>query len=383
MNRPTYTLSSVSLTGILIGCAVLLMVFAGCKREELPADEDNAAILGLEGRLDGQAFRLYAGEGQVYQDATLEKDELDVTTYGGTFITNQDLIPSPGQVRIRIRGVEEGELTNALPARNYPFRGEHTVTDPDPFAFRLTARSDGQRPYTYEWVEEDGLSLVGAEPILKSPQTQVHKIKLHLADANGCRDIALFELMSGDQYCPKPFFFNYEKGADGNITFHPHVDTTTRSLTHVIWTFGDGGYRFNELAPSYQYNYTGIYGVKAVVIDDQGCMSCDFQNVYTKAGPSCASSIMSRTIGKDKDVGKVTVDYWNDEGRLFTTDMPIKQPENSSFDIQAVSPFEVSDPDGDATALVEATFTCRLFARDGTGDFVDMEIDQATFGVGR
>ncbi|MEZ4687963.1 MAG: PKD domain-containing protein [Bacteroidia bacterium] len=262
----------------------------------------------------------------------------------------------------------------------YEFVGG-TGAQADPKAFRFRPISKGIHPIRHEW-EIEGQIIEGHDAIFHRFEKTGHEpVILRTTDAGGCINETEFRVPAGLGFCGDPFRFEYEKKGRGTVRFNAPISFDSADIQSITWNMGDGRFIAADLHPEYTYPRPGIYPVKVIILDKNGCLHCDFQNVYSEQGKSCESSILALPVAPDGEVGKVTVQWWDMEGREFNSDHLNPQPTTSLFEILQAEPWE-ADPDGTPTWRIEARLRCRLYAADGSDQSIELESTKLVFAVG-
>lgn len=363
---------------------VLLLSTTACKKT-LPPSVVGEPALVFSGTIDGQATTIEAGEDAIQLNASFLRDGVGVDKYTGEF-SPISCTGCPGSLRISLRGKEMRDgNTSAQPETDLAL-GFHefvggVASQADPKAFRFRAISQGKHPMKHEWIIE-GDTLVGQDAPYKRFENTGHQpVILRTTDASGCQSQTEYRVPAGQGFCGDPFRFDYNKMGNGKVHFHAPVSVDPEDIQAVSWNFGDGGFAISDLQPTYTYPRPGIYPVKVIIVDKGGCLHCDFQNVYSEPGNTCTSSILAMAVAPDGEVGKVTVQWWNSEGKEFNSDHIEGQPTSSLFEIISAEPFE-NDPDGTPTWKVEAQVRCILFATDGSDEQIEFVSEQLVFALG-
>lgn len=360
-------------------------VFAGCGKT-LPPSTDIPPELYFSGTLDGQSSQWVAGQDGLVADARFETDGLGVAQYEGAFQPN-GCVGCPGSILITLRGASPDQgpqpAVDLLPGkRTYLGNTTGNVLAPaDPKAFRFQATSQGLHPMRYIW-EVEGKTYEGSSSFFHSFQRTGHQsVKLHTTDARGCENMTEFKVPAGQGFCGAPFRFNYQKQANGSIHFQAPVDIDSADIQFVTWNFGDGNAVLSSTQAVHTYAYPGIYPVKVIVMDAEGCLHCDFQNVYTGQGSACTSSMLALPVSPQKETTQVSIQYWDESGRMFWSDHLRGQPSESTFEIISAEPY-INDPDGTPSWRLGVTFRCTLYPNDGGEDALIIQSDETFVAVG-
>jgi hypothetical protein len=368
---------------IIILCG-LVFGLAACKNT-LPPSTEGEASFQFDGSIDGEAVLIEAGKEGMQLNGTYFRDGVGVDVYAGEFspLTCEGC---PGSLRISIRGREirssqmSASPTCDLVVGNVDFVGGKSDQS-DPKAFRFRAITKGIHPIKHEWMVE-GKPIEGHDAIFHRFEATGHQpVTLRTTDARGCSNQTEFRVPAGQGFCGDPFRFAYEKKGNGTVKFSAPVAIPSVNILNVTWNMGDGRIITSDLQPEYTYPRPGIYPVKVIILDSNGCLHCDFQNVYSEPGISCESSILALPVAPNGEAGKVTIQWWDAAGREFNSDHINPQPSDSFFEILSVAPWE-DDPDGTPTWRVEARLRCRLYAGDGSADTMELESEKLIFAVG-
>ncbi|MFK7970029.1 MAG: PKD domain-containing protein [Bacteroidia bacterium] len=368
---------------ILLTCLCILALSA-CK-QTLPPSLDGEVALTFDGTIDNEPILIEAGKEGMQLNADYLRDGVGIDNYIGEF-SPLSCKGCAGSLRLTLRGKvlpalsSPAEPVSDLATGTYDFVGG-TQNSADPKAFRFRAISSGTHPMQHEWIM-DGDTIHGQDaPFRRFSKTGHQPVILRTTDAQGCMSETEYRVPSGNGFCGDPFRFEYQKMGSGKVHFHAPTGLEPDDIQAVTWNFGDGGFVVSEIQPTYTYARPGIYRVKVVIVDKNGCLHCDFQNVYSEPGQSCESSILALPVAPDGEPGKITVQWWDGAGKAFSSDHIQGQPSSSYFEILSSEPYD-ADPDGTPTWRIEARLRCTLFASDGSGETMEMVSNKMIFALG-
>ncbi|GAB4406115.1 MAG: hypothetical protein OHK0039_07600 [Bacteroidia bacterium] len=135
--------------------------------------------------------------------------------------------------------------------------------------FQSTATAGSLPIVQHQWTFGDGGSALVANPTYAYSVPGVYTVRLIVIDGNGCADT----LSQSVQVLEKPVVnFVADKTAGCGPETIRFTDLTTSPYLKVawLWTFGDGNTSTSP-APVHTYLNDGVYTVKLVVTDQNGC----------------------------------------------------------------------------------------------------------------
>ncbi len=146
----------------------------------------------------------------------------------------------------------------------------------------------------YDWDFGDGSGAVTANPTYTYNTPGVYDVTLIVTDANGCED-TLVQQVEVLEVPVTDFIADKVRGCGPTTIDFTDLTTTPYTKVQWAWDFGDGN-TSNSPAPSHTYLNDGIYTVKLVVTDQNGCQDSMTKVNYIRLSHPVASFSMSQNV---------------------------------------------------------------------------------------
>lgn len=195
------------------------------------------------------------------------------TTYSVT-VTNQAGCSKTDSVRISMLPIPEAAFTN-----NQPF----SCLTSNHFTFKNASKSASGN-LAYLWRFGDGQTATQQDPQHSYNQPGTYKVTLQVTNSHGCADTASQDILIYPQPVPS-FSASAQRQCIVNNNFlFSNQSTVSSGSLYYSWFFGDGD-TSSLRSPSHSYKNSGIYVVKMLVINSNGCLDSTTQTVYVEPKP--------------------------------------------------------------------------------------------------
>jgi hypothetical protein len=376
----------------LLSLLGLLLLVNGC-REDFPDPLEGEARFWLSADFV-QGGKMEAGKADDELFPSHEIGDFGVGEYRAS-LRPLGCEDCPGQFRMILRdyrGEARGgsfDPDSAFPLGDLRFRGQEPAnSDPataKPQAFRFKAHSHSNGPFNYHWDFGDGHISHESEPIHTYESSGDYEVSLTLKDAGGCTDQTFQRVGVGEAYRPCGYDYTTELLGNGRVRFKVELDSAFVGgyFADFLWDFGYPGafMMTSDTVVEFTYPADGIYPVTLIVFDGCPCPCPVTKNIYTEPAPSCASQVVYRKSPTDRELSTVTLEWIDENGTFYTTDIFEGQPPSSRFQLLEAAP-ELPAPNGQETYSLRARFDCVLYNPDDPQDSLLVRGAEARLAVG-
>ncbi|MFY8127591.1 MAG: PKD domain-containing protein, partial [Chitinophagaceae bacterium] len=143
-------------------------------------------------------------------------------------------------------------------------------------------------PNGYLWSFSDGTTSTLTNPTKSFSSVGTYTIKLVVTNTNGCKDSITQTVTVLPKPNPNFTINNTTQCAGSNFIF----SNTSSASTTYLWSFGEGTTSAST-NPSFVYNIGGLYSVKLVATNSNGCKDSVTQNVNVLVRPSAIFGVNS------------------------------------------------------------------------------------------
>ena len=177
---------------------------------------------------------------------------------------------------------------SSKPVVNFTINNSSQCENNNVFTFTNTTTGAS----TYNWSFGDGFASTAANPTKQYTAAGTYTVKLVATHSNGCSDT----ISKTVTVVPKPnagFTISGATGCTNNRTISFNNTSTAAGNTYS-WDFGDGNIS-TATSPATTYATTGVYTIKLVVTNINGCKDSTTQIITFDAFPVAAISLASST----------------------------------------------------------------------------------------
>jgi hypothetical protein len=366
----------------------LAFVFFSCQRAPVEIDSE-PPVFKMEGLLEGEPFKLTAGDQGTYMFTGTHTDTLGVVEHIGLlgdFGCDGDP-ECPGALTFVIRGMNVSGLTEI---ENTLIPGDHSFREPSVpaiegyrFFFKGTPELK-TNDYSVHWDFGDGQTASGlnVEHIYDADVVSAIVCQTVINNINGDSSSLCMEVRPGSE-CLVTFTYDPNDLRVEHFIAH----TNGANPVNILWNFGwgfhprqyyiDNHYYFNQQLPYQQ--------VSVKTIDANGCTAKYAQNVSISGDKHTVmanfSYSSSAVVSLDNtDFQDVTIVYTTTEGNTYYSNLGF-QPDFGSLTIYDISGFSLNSS-GQHTKKFNVDFSCRLFLPGVTGEYIDITEATGVLAVG-
>ncbi len=159
-----------------------------------------------------------------------------------------------------------------------------------PFATTLSSQVVGAT--SYSWTSSDGQSATTPNFSVTYFPAGLYDISLTVVMPNGCSYTSPDTIAV--QVNPKPNAAFTATNTIGCAPLSVQLTNTSVGATNYYWTFGDGGYSFDE-TPIYSYTQPGVYTITLKAYNQFGCWRTSTVSNVTVTAPEIFASISNTT----------------------------------------------------------------------------------------
>jgi PKD repeat protein len=167
----------------------------------------------------------------------------------------------------------------------------------------------------YFWDFGDGTTSTAALPTKTYLTTGSRQIKLVVTSDNGCKD----SLTQNVNIVSKPtaaFTINNSSQCLTGNSFN-FTNTSTGSFVNQVWSFGNGVTSNASSITNFTYPTNGVYGVKLLLVGNNGCNDSITQNVTVSPVPNFTINNSSQCLGTNNfiftntSIGNLASSSWS------------------------------------------------------------------------
>lgn len=361
---------------------VLLIVWVGCKKHELPNEENGTPYFEISGDLNGESFEFIAGENRYFHAPGHTVDEFQVFNFESAFHSEE---PEVNRESFRIVLTDDhissdgnSSAVDLLNADNFHF-DERTIDMH--YSVQFSPDLLGT-PVSYLWDFGDGQISNEENPdhIYSDPSIKKYVVCLAVEFGNGCLSQLCSEIFMPDAGCSGDFIAEEKVDSlTGNYWDFRAQALTGKEPFVYHWTFEDNvnGYS-NHIW--YQYVMEPIDGVELACVeitDAEQCISRVCKNVVIDSAlAQCAVNfnfLASQEQLEDSiNLNRANVIYTNSAGVEFSS-ANVEQPTWARLAITDVAPYAISY-NGQSTVEAQVSVTCIL--ANSTGETLTLNSGQ-------
>ncbi|MEM6264048.1 MAG: hypothetical protein AAGI38_16155 [Bacteroidota bacterium] len=351
--------------GILL--PVILLVFSGCKEQELPNEGISEAVFWLDATIGSEEVNLVAGESGYFQHTSYAQDQWGVYEFTG-MLGPQGCTDCKSAFQLDIRDnrqVAQGASTDAskvLSPSSFTLLPGDATDSIIKTAFR--PQLNQAEPANLTWELGDGTISNDLEPLHRynfaANMDQAYEVCLSVTYSNGCQSRFCDEVKLPQNRC--------------ELSFEYEINRQTLWFQALPLPGGVPPYRYRweiegvdtltVARPNFQFFSRGVFPVCLIVIDGNGCEAKTCKNIAIGGVSSCAANFdyeLQKTFTFDSlNLSQVRLSWTNEEGTLFRSDLG-KQPAGSYFRLLSAEPYENNEK-GEATYRLAFEANCTLYS---------------------
>lgn len=353
---------------LVIHFLVALMVFASCKKQELPKVESETPKFYVTALQDGEPFTLEAGNGDYYMFSSnymdslskmdVYKAELKQRTCGGT---------CANALTVLINDTKLSQANGTMDVENALALGTHLYNDLTTKPHTYTTSFKPEKPYhatsTYSWHISDGetnssFSTYSINPSLKAEKK--YTITLTYNDATGCQSTHSNVYRVGNPLQASIEAVRLLPESEFKYAFSAKINSTNGSLTY-LWDFGDGSTLSTEQNPTHKFNISSNqYKVKLLVVSNAKDTCESYIQINASPDSDCSANYTAtlKPVFNPLLFGSVTVLLSDANGEVYSSDGFI-QPNESKFEILRRESYD-SNNKLEPTKKLTVKFNCIL-----------------------
>jgi hypothetical protein len=143
----------------------------------------------------------------------------------------------------------------------------------------LELGENGGEAVSWAWSGPNGFLAAGQNPVIANADVLAGDYSLVVADANGCRDTAIFSVSLTGGVAFVANFLTSNVACEGDTVHFIEISQTTDLPDAFLWDFGDGAMS-TDRDPAHVYTDAGTYPV-SVVVSEAGCENFSIEKEIT------------------------------------------------------------------------------------------------------
>lgn len=362
--------------------ALLLLAFS-CKKQHLPEDESQP-VFTFSGTFNGTQEVYQAGVDDYYMFSLFEYIDNSYYQFGGTLkADNCDNCPS---ISIKINDTqsrpenEPANINEIIMEQNYDYQSLQTLKDLS-MTLQFISMASGKGELGHYWEFGDGATSTSKNPIHKFKNTFYNPVCLTVTDSDSCQSTVCNFVGPDTAYndCNSRFNSKYLE-QEGYYMFYPLGGEKQDAQYH--WRFGDSK-ESEEAKPIHYYQNPGTYEVRLTVVNNyKNCISSYTKNISVPDPNSCAAAFNFKTITDSNfySYSMATVEYRTKEGKLYSSNSSVAQPEQSLFKVIKSGEYK-SNEHGHPTKKLELELNCTLYNTEDPTDQIILKNGKAVWAM--
>lgn len=338
----------------------MVMLFAGCRRQDEPGNNNGQPFFALAGNIGNQPVKLVAGEG-FYMQPGYYSDSVNMLVFTGNM--KEDCTGCRRSLKIYIRNNRNDaqgvvNILQSLPLMDYPFAGSG-FPQQCRVTFAYTGSGNGTPANSWRFSDNTTYNSDTFTKVFPVPSGTIVSCSTQYPGCTSVIESPLFFRQSPD--ATSLDFTVLQLDSQGS-TFRFKATGIDNQTGYLQWTFGDGQ---SETGSEAQHTYldSAAY-VKTVTLTQYKTAISDTNSVSRNIAilnyPGCVSNFsVTRTYIDDPVMlSGVTVE-WTDESGITYSSRNVVQDATSRFTITGISEY-IPDQAGRKTVALDLLINCKV-----------------------